>query len=264
MSFINITDPKKRDEIVKSFIATKKAIQQRNLNEKIGDLAQAEERHNMFEPIVKSNIQAAEEISKDLLPIRKELEQLNQEIAIANIAPQQAILPPETPQRRRSLPSIPTPQQIGKLPADKLRQALSSKSEYDTTFGIYNKGDHLMIGSKQVDIKGDDIEVNGKYYRGTPGLWQLLTSKNPKEYTENDLQSYKGILFDTNALHQNNDPTSNKPKSSNSIKWCLLKPFWVELKSKKPILQPSKLAGAFENLSVGKGVVYLSQDPVRA
>ena len=109
MSFINIKDPKKRDEIVKSFIATKKNIQKRNLNEKLGDLAQSEDRQKMFQPIIQSNIQAAEEISKDLVPIRRELEQLNHEIGIANIEPLQSILPPETPQRRRSLPSVPTP-----------------------------------------------------------------------------------------------------------------------------------------------------------
>ena len=65
MSFINISDPKKRDEIVKSYLAIKKRIQHRNINEKLGDMAQSEDRLKMFEPIIKSNIQAAEEISKD-------------------------------------------------------------------------------------------------------------------------------------------------------------------------------------------------------
>ena len=227
-------------------------------------MAQSEDRQKMFEPIIQSNIQAAKEIGTDLVPIRKELEQLNQEIAIANIAPQQTILPPETPQRRRSLPSIPTPQQIGNLPVDHLRQAVTNKSQNDSIFGIYNKGSNFMIGSEQVEIKGNDIEVNGKHYQGSPGPWQLLTKKEPKEYTENDLQNYKRILINTNALYQNYDPTSNKPRSSRSSKWALVKPFWSELTGKKPILQPSKLADAFENLKpyAGMGVVYLSQDPV--
>ena len=119
-----------------------------------------------------------------------------------------------------------------------------------------------MIGSEPVIIKGDDIEVKGKYYRGSPGLWQLLTKKEPKEYTENDLRYYNDILVDTNALYQNNDPTSDKPKASRSSKWALVKPFWLDLKGKKTLLQPSKVEGAIENPSVGNGVVYLSQDPV--
>ena len=81
MSFINISDPKNRDEIFKSYLAIKKRIQQRNINEKFGDMAQSEDRQKMCEPIIKSNIQAEEEISKDLVPIRKELEQFNQEFA---------------------------------------------------------------------------------------------------------------------------------------------------------------------------------------
>ncbi len=184
MSFINITDPHKRDEIVKSFIATRKRIRKRDLEEKIGDLSQSEDRQKMFEPIIQSNIQAAEEIGKDLVPIRKELEHLNQELAIANIAQQQTILPPETPQRRRSLPSIPTPDRLGNLPADHLRQALSNKSQNDMVFGIYNKDKQLMIGSKPIKIDGNNIKIDGKQYQGSAGLWQLLTKKEPKEYTD--------------------------------------------------------------------------------
>ena len=44
MSFINISDPKKRDEIVKSYLDIKKRIQQRNINQKLGNMAQSEDR----------------------------------------------------------------------------------------------------------------------------------------------------------------------------------------------------------------------------
>ena len=74
MSFINT---KKRDEVVKSYLAIKIRILQRNINQKLGDMAQSEDRQKMFEPIIKSNFQSAEESSKDLVPIRKELDQVN-------------------------------------------------------------------------------------------------------------------------------------------------------------------------------------------
>ena len=121
MSFINISNPKKRDEIVKSYLDIKKRIQQRNINEKLGDMAQFEDREKMFEPIIKSNIQAAKEISKDLVPIRKELEQLNQEFAFGLPAPdpQKMLEPPDfSSTRRRSLPTTPTKQVMGKMPVD--------------------------------------------------------------------------------------------------------------------------------------------------
>ena len=45
----------------------------------------------------------------------------------------------------------------------------------------------FYIGDKKVKIKDNDIEVldiTGVVYEtyiGTPGLWELLTSKNPKK-----------------------------------------------------------------------------------
>ena len=271
MSFINISDPKKRDEIVKSFLATKKNIQQQNINEKIGDLAQAEDRKQMFEPIVKSNLAAAEEISKDLVPIRRELEHLNQEIALANVAQPAlsgltplGLLPPETPQRRRSLPLIPTPVQVGKMPIDYLRQALSNKKDNDPVFGIYNEGNQFMIGSKPIRIDGNDIYINDHKWEMTRGMWALLTKKDPEGYSADDMENYKQILYDTNALYQQNDPNTGKPKSSRSSKWALVKPFWFDRPSNKKydstVLQPSQLSFA-----EGKGMtttVYLSEDPV--
>ena len=262
MSFINISDPKKRDQIVTEFLATKKRIQQQNLNEKMGDLARSEDRKQMFEPIIKSNIQAAEEISKDLVPIRKELENLNQEILLANFQP--ALPPPATPQRRRSLPSVPTPQQLGKMPIDYLRQALSNKKDNDPVFGIYNEGNQFKIGSKPIKIDGNDIFVDGQKREMTRGMWALLTKKDPVGYTEDDLENYKQILYDTNALYQNNDPSIGKPKSSRSSKWALVKPFWVNRPSNRQydssVVQPSKL-----NFT-GNGMpptVYLSKDPIQ-
>ena len=42
MSFLNIKDPKKRDAVVADYLATVKRIQQRDLNEKVQDLARDE------------------------------------------------------------------------------------------------------------------------------------------------------------------------------------------------------------------------------
>ena len=264
MSFINIKDPKKRDEIVKSFLQTKKNVKQRELTDKIGDLARNEERDKMFEPVIKSNLEAAKEISRELVPIKNELEQLNNEINLSNFVQQPALLPPpETPhtrERRRSLPSIPTPQNLGKMPSDNLREALNNKAQHDPVLGIYNENNQLKIGDKPVKIDGNDIIINNQKYEGSKGLWSLLTKKEPKGYTDDDKENYKLILYDTNALYQNNDPSTNKPKSSRSKKWQLVKPFWENRPSNKQydasVLQPNRLQ--FE----GEGVMYLSSDPV--
>ena len=59
-----------------------------------------------------------------------------------------------------------------------------------------------MIGNSDViaDEKGD-ITIGGKRFRGTKGLWELLTLRNTNSevITNSDLKRYKSILQLTNA-----------------------------------------------------------------
>jgi len=45
------------------------------------------------------------------------------------------------------------------------------KDEGDSTYGFKNLGDdEYYIKKTKIDFKGDDIEIGGKTYKGTPGL----------------------------------------------------------------------------------------------
>ena len=48
----------------------------------------------------------------------------------------------------------------------------------DKTFGIRYENGHFMIGV--IKIRGDNIEISGEMYMGTPGLWVLIIERNPK------------------------------------------------------------------------------------
>ena len=52
MSFLNITDPKKRDAIVKEYLATIRRIKHRNLQERARDFANDETLEETSEPVV--------------------------------------------------------------------------------------------------------------------------------------------------------------------------------------------------------------------
>ena len=54
MSFLNIEDPVKRDEIVKDYIATIRRVQESNENEKVVGLARKTEFEKVFNPIVEA------------------------------------------------------------------------------------------------------------------------------------------------------------------------------------------------------------------
>jgi len=68
-----------------------------------------------------------------------------------------------------------------------------------------------MIGDSFVTVdKGSNITIKGKHYKGSRGLWELLSRKDVdiKVNKESDLKKYKTIL-ETNAhldgFEQRND-----------------------------------------------------------
>ena len=67
----------------------------------------------------------------------------------------------------------------------------------DEQYGIRRDGNNLMIGNSDViaDEKGD-ITIAEKRFRGTKGLWELLTRKNVNSdvITKRNLKAYKHIL----------------------------------------------------------------------
>ena len=89
--------------------------------------------------------------------------------------------------------------------------------------------------------------VDGEEYEGTPGLWELIVSKNPDDniYTNDDYDNYARLMLKTNTLHRDNNPDSNYPKSSKGQKWKrILKTIWDN-------------RGEYE----GSGVVVIPSDP---
>jgi hypothetical protein len=95
----------------------------------------------------------------------------------------------------------------------------------DNKFGIWVDEQNFYIGGKdsKVEIDGNDLNINNGRYKGTHGLWKLLTNPNRKNldkdtyesrwtnknnFTEKDLNLYKEILMKTHSMYQNNDPLS--------------------------------------------------------
>jgi hypothetical protein len=68
----------------------------------------------------------------------------------------------------------------------------------------------FRIGDADVEIDRDSKSiVQGKSYKGTRGLFELLTRKKLDQsfVTDRDLKSYKQILEATHGNLENNDPT---------------------------------------------------------
>ena len=80
MSFLNIKDPKRRDVIVAEYLATKKRLKTRSLNERAQDLLRHDDLKEMFSPVVDSTEKSTTAITKELTPLRNEMRNLNKRL----------------------------------------------------------------------------------------------------------------------------------------------------------------------------------------
>ena len=227
MSFIKVKDPRKREELVRDFIETRKRIKDNFIARKVGEAEYQTGLTKLFKPVTETQKAttkeitdaqkaATEKITKELLPIKEGLEKLPVAISFPQY---QAI---EKYKKEKN------------LGAEVIKALNYIKPEEKTTFGMYFKDGDFRIGDKKVDIKGDDIIIGDKKYTGTPGLWDLIMNEEPQNFTEEDYLDYGKILKQTNAIYQGNNPNQNKPKSSKSTKWKkLIKPIWEDIKKQK-------------------------------
>ena len=236
MSFIKVKDPRKREELIRDFIETRKRIKDNFIAKKVGEIEYQTGLTKLFKPvtetqkttakeITEAQKAATEKITQELLPIKEGIEKLPGVISEAG--------------QSLSFPALEMAEEekkdVGKLALKYLKFTTGKKS--DKTFGINPYEEEgkikLNIGSKEIEIIGNNIKIEDEIYTGTPGLWELIVRKElPKaEYTEEDYLNYGRILKQTNTIYQNNNPMSNKPKSSKGDKWKkLIKPIWNDIK----------------------------------
>jgi len=76
MSFLKISDPKKRDFIVEEFLKTKRNIQENFLTERLGDISAQRELTKFFKPITETQKDVKASLLGELKPIREGLKEL--------------------------------------------------------------------------------------------------------------------------------------------------------------------------------------------
>lgn len=103
-----------------------------------------------------------------------------------------------------------------------LRDAGGNKKTIDYVYGPqFLDGEKLMVGGKELDFDSEgNIKIGGINYGASEGLYELLFKRLPdsKTYTNEDLNKYKSILFDTNA-HRDGFRHNGKIKSSRGQKY---------------------------------------------
>ena len=202
MSFLKIGDPAKRDAIVKEYLELKKNIRDNLLSERTGELELQTDLSKFYKRITETQKATAREITEGLKPIREGIEKLPQAMQPIGEATGEA---PEEEEEEEEL-------------IVEIAYEFLNKPYRDTTFGIRKEKKASLYWEQACNVKDNDILVSGERFKGTPGLWELITSKTPKDYTEKDYDDYEDLMIMTNALHRNNDKDNPHPKGSGSNK----------------------------------------------
>ena len=225
MSFIKVKDPRKREELIRDFIETRKRIKDNFVAKKVGEIEYQTGLTKLFKPVTETQKAtakeitdaqkaAAEKITQELLPIKAGIEGLPGAI---------------------SFPTFPalemTEEQITKIGPIASKYLLPTFRQKATQSDIKpgdSKGTFFKIGETPIKIENDDITIKDTPFKGTVGLWKLLTSKDIPDITEykaGDLQDYITIMHITKATYDKN----NKRVGGNNKMNNLIKPLVIAL-----------------------------------
>ena len=225
MSFIKVKDPRKREELIRDFIETRKRIKDNFVAKKVGEIEYQTGLTKLFKPVTEAQKAtakeitdaqkaAAEKIASELLPIKAGIEGLPGAI---------------------SFPAYPalemTEEQITKIGPIASKYLLPTFREKTTQSDIKpgdSEGTFFKIGETPIKIENDNIIIKDTPFKGTDGLWRLLTSKDIpdiSEYKAEDLRDYIFIMDITKATYDKN----NKRVGGNNKMNKLIKPFVIAL-----------------------------------
>ena len=240
---LKISDPVKRDLIIKEYLKIKKNIQDNLLSERTGEQELQTDLSKFYRPITETKKAKAREITEGLRPIREGIENL----------PQAITFPPMQSLEEASEEALEKeePQYIGEIVRKYLNRPIT-----DEVYGIYKKEDLYYIGDKQATIADNNIIIDDEKFKGTPSLWELLMSKiaDDNNYTFKDYESYKRLMLKTNALHRDINPKSTYRKASRGEKWIkILNPIWYsrsKYEGKGVVVIPSAPNALIERLDL--------------
>jgi len=219
MSFLKIKDPSKRDKLVAKYIKIKNKIQNDFHSERLGEQSLYEDFGKIFKPITKQQQKSSEEIVSKFAPLQEAIENMPPALPWDMPQPEALLDAPAEPEALPNDPAKPPlPDKIGRIAEEYLRTSYGEDGD-KSHYGLKSMNGQFYIGKNPIKIDGNNLVVNGKRYRGTPGLWQLITMKEPEPGfpTKEDEKNYGEILFKADAIRHPKNP--NSPYESNSFKW---------------------------------------------
>ena len=69
-------------------------------------------------------------------------------------------------------------------------------------YGLYIRKGNFYIRNKPIVNVDNNIVVEDEEHEGTPGLWELIVSKEPKDFTKEDYENYTKLMIKTSTLYR--------------------------------------------------------------
>jgi len=124
---------------------------------------------------------------------------------------------------------------VGPVANPYLMPSVYKRRFLDMNYGVRKEGNVFMIGDSPVlvDTIGD-ITIKDRVFKGSKGLWELLTRKNmnTEVVTKDDLTSYKKILTMTNAHLTQYQPDGNINITRGKTFQEIIAPLFAKLKGR--------------------------------
>ena len=226
MSFIKIKDPRRREELIKDLIETRKRIKDNFVAKKVGEIEYQRGLTKLFKPVTETQKATAKEITEaqkataekitsELLPIKEGLEKIP------------SVTFPAYPVIEMTKEEI---ENLGPVATKYIKKHLERGANTDySKAGLYSEGKSLKIGSEPIKIENNDIIINDERFKGTSGLWKLITEKNipdKEKYNAEDLKDYIYIMYITNTTRAKHEKGGKRIGGNNKME-NLIKPLVI-------------------------------------
>ena len=183
MSFIKVTDPRKREELIKDFIETRKRIKDNFIAQKVGESEYQTGLTKLFKPVTEAQKATAKEITEAQKEATKEITD-TQKKAIKDIT--RELIPIQEGIDR--LPKVPPPL-YSELPfaaEDEIPDINETVKELPNFIKKDEKG--YKIGDSYFDF--DEVnkivyDKNGEIFTDSPKIYDILTNKKSDQRWEN-------------------------------------------------------------------------------
>lgn len=195
MAYINITQKK-------DLLNLKNKIKGQFLEEKLLDQNIYKDVEKVYKPLIEPLKKIVDETSETKTELKE----------IKNVAEPTNKLAIEAPPERQTI-------NFGPISTKYFQSQLNQKDPTtDFTYGIKWEGDKMKLGRKYINIVDDDIIIDGEEYKGTEGLWELLTKTKPENYTSEDKKVYEDIMLITLPfIHEDGTIKANRGEKYKNI-----------------------------------------------